>query len=133
NYSNLDNDPRGPWIAGDLTVGMTASMRPNQAYDLVDPKTGNVFPYNPNRVWAYIPSSMKKLIQEGRVIFPEDKSKRPMQKRFMNELKSAYNPFSSILIDKVGLNSEATRAIQTLMGSSLFDYAKPLSLIKAII
>ena len=41
-YSNPDNDPRGPWVLGDLTVGMTASMRPNQAYDLVDPKTGNV-------------------------------------------------------------------------------------------
>ena len=40
NYSNPDNDPRGPWIADNLTVGMNASMRPNQAYDLIDPNTG---------------------------------------------------------------------------------------------
>jgi len=47
-YSNLDNDPRGDWVLGDLTVGMTASMRPNQAYDLVDPKTGKIYSFNPN-------------------------------------------------------------------------------------
>ena len=41
-YSNPDNDPRGPWTTGDLTVGMTGDMRPNQYYDLVDPKTGKV-------------------------------------------------------------------------------------------
>jgi len=60
NYSNPDNDPRGSWVLGDLTVGMTASMRPNQAYDLVDPKTGNSFKYNPNRAWSFIPESMNK-------------------------------------------------------------------------
>ena len=68
-YKNPDNDPRGDWVLGDLTVGMTASMRPNQAYDLTDPKTGNVYPYNPNRVWAYIPASMQKLVEENRIFF----------------------------------------------------------------
>ncbi|VAW45911.1 Type III restriction-modification system methylation subunit, partial [hydrothermal vent metagenome] len=94
-YSNPDEDPRGDWVTGDLTVGMTASMRPNQAYDLIDPETGISYPHNPNRVWAYIPESMNKLIQEGRVIFPKDVEKRPMLKRFKNELKSTFNPFSS--------------------------------------
>ncbi len=132
-YSNPDNDPRGPWISDNLTVGMTASMRPNQAYDLIDPKTGIVYPYNPNRVWAFIPESMGKLISEGRVIFPEDNSKRPMQKRFQYELKSSNNPFSSIMIDKVGLNTEATRAIQDILDGNLFDYSKPLSLLYTLI
>jgi len=133
NYKNPDNDPRGSWVLGDLTVGMTASMRPNQAYDLIDPKTGCSFPYNPNRVWAYIPSSMKKMLEEGRVIFPEDSSKRPMQKRFKNELKSTHNPLSSLIIDKVGLNTEATRQIQQIMGGNIFDYSKPLSLLTTLI
>lgn len=72
NYSNPDNDKRGPWVLGDLTVGMTASMRPNQAYNLIDHKTGTIYPFNPNRVWSFIPESMKKLIDEGRVVFPDD-------------------------------------------------------------
>ena len=130
-YSNPDNDPRGDWVLGDLTVGMTASMRPNQAYNLINPKTKKVYPYNPNRVWAYIPSSMNKLINENRIYFPEDTSKRPMIKRFRKELKGAHNPFSS-LMSEVGLNTEATKQIQQIMDGNIFEYSKPLSLIKTI-
>lgn len=133
NYKNPDDDIRGPWVPGDLTVGMTASMRPNQAYDLIDPETGNVYPFNPNRVWAFIPSSMEKMINENRIIFPDDTSKRPMQKRFQKELKSTHNPFSTLMMDKVGLNTEATRQIQELLGGNIFDYSKPLSLLKVLI
>lgn len=131
-YSNPDNDPRGDWVLGDLTVGMNASMRPNQAYNLKDPATGKVYPFNPNRVWAYIPESMNKLIKEGRVYFPDDVSKRPMFKRFKSDLKSLHNPISSILIDKVGLNTEGTKTIQSLMGANVFDYSKPVSLIETL-
>ena len=132
-YSNPDNDSRGDWVAGDLTIGMNASMRPNQAYDLVDPKTGNTFPFNPNRVWAYIPESMNKLIEDNRILFPEDKNKRPILKRFRKELKNTHNPFSSIMMDLVGLNTEATRLIQDMMGGSVFEYSKPVSLLKTLL
>ncbi len=132
-YSNIDNDPRGDWIADNLTVGMTASMRPNQAYDLIDPLTRNVYKCNPNRVWAYIPESMDRLISEGRIIFPKDPSKRPMLKRFKNDLKSDKNPFSSLMIDKVGLNTEATRTIQDILGGNIFEYSKPISLVNLLL
>jgi len=131
-YKNPDNDKRGDWVAGDLTVGMTASMRPNQAYDLVDPITGNIFPYNPNRVWAYIPESMDKLIQDGCVLFPNDTDRRPMMKRFRSNLKDTHNPISTLL-SGVGLNTESTRQIQSIFGGSYFEYSKPVSLIKALI
>lgn len=133
NYNNPDNDPRGDWVLGDLTVGMTSAMRPNQAYNLTDPNTGNVYPYNPNRVWSYIPSSMKELIDDGRVFFPKDPNKRPMLKRFKSELNSDVNPFSSLMLDKVGLNTEGTKTIQQLFNQNIFGYSKPLSLIKALI
>lgn len=132
-YSNPDNDPRGPWVAGDLTVGMNADMRPNQYYDLVDPKTGKVYHPSYNRVWSYSPDSMQKLIEEDRIVFPEDTSQRPMKKRFANELKSDANPFSTWM-SEVGLNTEGTRAVYTLFDDkSLFNYAKPISLIKTIV
>lgn len=133
NYSNPDNDTRGDWTLGDLTVGMTASMRPNQAYNLKDEKTGIVFPFNPNRVWAYIPESMDKLIQDNRVFFPKDNTKRPMLKRFKSDLEGTTNPFSTLMINQVGLNTESTKTIQSLFGRSIFDYSKPLSLIKTLL
>ncbi|MDH5508837.1 MAG: site-specific DNA-methyltransferase [Nitrospinota bacterium] len=132
-YSNPDNDKRGPWISDNLTVGMNSSMRPNQAYDLVDPKTGSTYPYNPNRVWAFIPETMNRMIAEGRIIFPDDPAKRPMQKRFQNELNNTHNPFSTLMLDRVGLNTEATRTIQDVMERNVFEYSKPVSLLKTLV
>lgn len=133
NYSNPDDDPRGPWTTGDLTVGMNGDARPNQFYDLVNPKTGKVYKPNFNRVWAYIPESMDKLIKENRVLFPDDTSKRPMLKRFASELRDFNDPFSSWM-NEVGLNTEGTRLIANLFeGKGFFNYTKPLSLLKLLI
>ncbi|MCM1567070.1 MAG: site-specific DNA-methyltransferase [Dehalobacter sp.] len=132
-YSNPDNDPRGIWTTGDLTVGMNGDMRPNQYYDLINPATGKVYKANYNRVWSYTPDSMKRLIDENRVIFPEDTSKRPMLKRFASELKSDTNPFSTWMKD-IGLNTEGTRIANALFNNtSMFNYAKPISLVKNVI
>lgn len=131
-YKNPDKDPRGAWTLGDLTVGMTKDQRPNQFYSLVDPKTGIEYPANDNRVWAYIPKSMDKLIKEDRIYFPTDSKKRPMLKRFKNELKSTVNPFSTWMTS-VGLNSEGTKTIQKLFDANIFSYTKPLSLITQLI
>lgn len=131
-YFNPDNDPRGPWTTGDLTVGMTGDMRPNQYYDLVDPKTGKVYKPNFNRVWSYIPESMAQLIAEDRIVFPEDTSKRPMKKRFASELDSGTNP-QSTWMDSVGMNTEGTKQMYNLFGKSFFSYTKPESLIKSFV
>lgn len=131
-YSNPDNDPRGEWVAGDLTVGMAKDQRPNQFYPLTDPKSGRVYAPNPNRVWGYIRESMAVLIEEDRVLFPEDTSRRPMLKRFRAELKSDVNPASTWL-DDVGLNSEGTRELQQILGENISIYPKPTSLIEALI
>lgn len=130
-YSNPDNDPRGPWTTGDLTVGMTGDMRPNQYYDLVDPKTGKVYKPNYNRVWSYIPESMNQLIAENRIVFPEDTTKRPMKKRFASELDSGTNP-QSTWMDDVGMNTEGTKQMYDLFGKAFFSYTKPVSLVKAL-
>ena len=132
NYTNPDNDPRGPWVAGDLTVGMGKDLRPNQFYELTDPATGKKYQANPNRVWAYIPESMSKLLEEKRILFPQDINRRPMLKRFKSELKSGVNPVSTWVIG-VGLNTEGTKELQQLFGQTPFDYSKPVSLLSHLI
>lgn len=131
-YKNPDDDPRGEWVLGDLTVGMDKNLRPNQFYDLVNPKTNKIYKPNPNRVWAYITSSMRKLIEEERIFFPDDTSKRPMLKRFKEELRTERNPFSTWM-ENIGLNTEATKLIQEVFGDKVFEYSKPISLIKTLI
>jgi adenine-specific DNA-methyltransferase len=111
---------------------MSKDQRPNQYYVLVDPKTGQKYEPNPNRVWAYIPESMQKKIEEGRIYFPDDAKKRPMLKRFQNELKVELNPVSTWAAE-VSLNAEATREIQDSFGFLAFNYAKPVNLIEHLV
>ncbi len=143
-YNNPDNDPRGDWVAGDLTVGMTRDQRPNQYYPLSDPKTGKVYPPDPNRVWAYYPETMQEKIDQELVIFPEDTSQRPKLKRFKSDLKSETNPISTWIDTQIegdqfgttallaGLNTEATRQTQSFFEENVFSYAKPTSLISIL-
>jgi adenine-specific DNA-methyltransferase len=62
---------------------------------------------------------MEKLIIEGRILFPADINKRPMMKRFKNELKSNINPISTLL--NVGMNSESTKEFRNLFLKTLFS------------
>ena len=55
-----------------------------------------------------------------------------MKKRFASELNSDTNPQSTWLED-IGLNTEATRQINEIFGLSLFNYSKPLSLVKKLV
>ena len=145
-YSNSNNDSRGAWTLGDLSVGMDKSERPNQFYDLVHPVTGNSFSPNPNRVWSYIYETMKEKIRDGRIYFPDDIAKSPMLIRFKSELKSDVNPVSSWIETKgkksdndnivslsSGLNSEGTKTLQAIFKSKVFNYPKPVSLVKELI
>ena len=47
-FDNPDNDPRGPWKADPFQVG---GWRPNQQYEIVNPKTGVVYHPNPGCSW----------------------------------------------------------------------------------
>ncbi len=136
-YSNPDNDPRGIWAKHPLDVGSTKEERPNCFYNLVDPKTGISYPANPNRVWAFAPSSMAKLIEEEKIIFHPEGKTRPGLKKFFNELKSEKKPISSWLDREnfdIGFNSEGTKDLNELFDNiKLFDYPKPTSVLKLLI
>ena len=84
-FDNPDNDERGPWRSADLTGIATQQQRPNLHYDLIDPSTNIVY-VCPDKGWRYDRNSMSKRIEEGRIIFPKNKTGRPRNKIFMNEM-----------------------------------------------
>jgi len=136
NYSNPDNDPKGLWTLGDLTVGMTKDQRPNQFYDLVDPSTGIAYKPSPKRVWTYFPETMNEKIKAGQIVFPKSEKGKPMYKRYLCDLRTDINPLSSWLSNDaygIGLNSEGTKIIQSFFDEKVFDYPKPISLLATII
>ena len=131
NYTNPDNDPRGPWAKDNLTCGKTASQRPNLYYPITDPTTGKVYPCNPDHVWRFEKSKMKELILSGKVIFPTKENGLPTYKRHLSEIRSETKPYSSIIETK--LNSAATKELRQLLENQVFDYPKTVDLLYQLI
>jgi len=140
-YTNPDNDPRGPWVSDNLSAGKAGG---DVHYEIEDPETGNKFLPPKGRYWPYSPATMKKKIEEGRVIFPKTADGRPMLKRFKNEAKSLYVPVSSIMRNandkniptsslKYALNTAGTKEVQELFGTKVFSFPKPTLLIQELI
>jgi adenine-specific DNA-methyltransferase len=59
-----------------------------------------------------------------------------MLKRYLSDLKSDINPFSSWMNSdayEIGLNSEGTKILQSIFETKIFDYPKPVSLIQILL
>lgn len=136
-YSNPDNDPRGDWAKHPLDVGSTQDERPNCFYTITDPSTGIKYEANPNRVWAFHPPSMEKLISENKIIFHPTGKTRPYLKKFWSELKTERKPISTWVSQddfEIGYNAEGTKIVNELFDDvKTFDYPKPVSLLKLLI
>ena len=130
-YQNPDNDPRGPWFSADLTGLADKAHRPNLHYDVVNPETGIVYPPNPTRGWSCSKETFAKLIAEGKILWPAKPDGRPRRKKFLSEADKLKTSFSSML--EVGFTTEGTRELQTLFDGKVFDFPKPVSLIKSLI
>lgn len=93
-YHSVDEDGRH-YQLGDLT---SPNPRPNMMY------TWKGFPA-PKFGWRYSKESMARLDAEGRIWYPEDKSKRPRLKRYLDELKGRIS--DNLWIDIFPVNSQA--------------------------
>ena len=132
-YKNPDNDPRGPWASIDLSGLANASQRPNLHYDIIDPKTGLVYPPNPNRGWSKSKENIEKMIQEGRILFPKSPQGRPREKKFLQDLLSENTGFSSILLPEVGFTTEGTRMMRKIFPEAQFAFPKSVNLIQTLV
>lgn len=131
NYRNPDDDPRGPWMADNLTCNKTKEERPNLFYPITDPTTGVEYACNPVRVWAYERERMEEVIRNGKVIFPQEGRGSPMYKRHKAELRSDRKPFSTII--DTPINSSATKLLRDIFGAQVFDYPKGVDLVQKLI
>ena len=129
-YSNPDDDPRGPWMSDNMVGLASAEKRPNLHYDLINPATGINYG-RPPKGWRYEPASMNKLIAEGRIIWPSDATGRPRKKTYLKELKSQFTGLSSFL--DVPNTLAGTQEIREIFGDDVFDFPKPLDLIKLLL
>lgn len=92
---------------------------------------------NPNRVWAFAPASMKRLLEEWKILFHPKWKTRPYLKKFFHELKSEFKPISTWLNQEnfnIWFNTEWTKTVNSIFDwKKIFDYPKPISIIKLMI
>lgn len=130
-YQNPDNDKRGKWASGNMVGLLPENLRPNCHYDLVDPETGINYG-RPKMGWRYDRTTMQKLIDEKRILWPTNIDGRPRRKVFLDELSDELAGFSSIIGDGV-YTRHGTAEIEELFGLRPFDFPKPSALIKEVI
>lgn len=115
-----------------VLVGLaTADARPNLHYDLINPADGRNYGC-PEKGWRYDRNTMNRLIQEGRIIWPDNPDGRPRKKSFLNELSDNLPGFSSVFSTGVYTNT-ATKEIGGLFNKYLFDFPKPVEVIKQLV
>jgi adenine-specific DNA-methyltransferase len=129
-YSDPDNDPRGPWMSDNMLGLATKDKRPNLHYDLIDPKT-NINYGCPEKGWRFDKRNMARKIADKRILWPGSSSGRPRHKKFLNELKSRFTGLSTLL--NVPYTSAGTQELRTILGAEIFDFPKPVGLLKALV
>lgn len=130
-YTNPDNDPRGPWVSANMVGLLSEDKRPNLHYDLKNPETDIVY-RKPEMGWRYDQNTMNKLIQDDKILWPDSSSGRPRRKKFLSELQERYVGFSSVVAQNV-FTRDGSKEFDDLFGAKIMDFPKPVDLIKELI
>lgn len=143
-YYQSDDFPNDRWRLSDLTTQRSATERPNSAFNLVDPKTGKTYRFNPKRVWGITRETFPEYYDKGKVVFPDDYDflniKIPAYRVFESEDKEkslkkygtedAMKAVSTHLPKVVGMSEDGNKEIVNLFGGKIFSFPKPKELIK---
>ncbi|VEJ52002.1 site-specific DNA-methyltransferase [Neisseria weaveri] len=126
-YTNRDNDPRGAWKAGDLSIGRTNEK---DIYEIITPSGRKVLPQS-GSCWRVSQEKFLELVSDNRIWFGEKGDNVPSIKRFLSEVKKGRTSSTIWEYTEVGHTDAANRDLKELMsGKQFFDYPKPVSLIK---
>ncbi len=126
-FENPDNDPRGPWKADPFEVG---GERPNQRYEITNPKSGETFTPKEGNSWKNDYETFQQLKKDDRIVFGKSGTGRPKRKRFLSEAKER-GTTPTTLWDDLDTTTNATTYLRNMFGErGLFNNPKPVSLIK---
>ena len=129
-FSNPDNDPRGEWKADPFQVG---GWRPNQQYDIVNPKTGVVYKPNPGCSWKNDYVNFQRLLKDNRIVFGSTGEAGPQRKRFIWEAQER-GMVAKTIWDDVETTTNGTQLLKKLFGQAgIFDNPKPVEFVRKLL
>lgn len=130
-YNNPDNDPRGPWTSGDISVKTYSA---STDYPITLPSGRIVLPPS-GGCWRLSKENFEKYVKENRIWFGANGDNTPRIKRFLSELKfEGMAPTSILFYKDVGHSQEGAKEVVSLFGDKgVFDGPKPVRLMKRLI
>ncbi|QXP58425.1 site-specific DNA-methyltransferase [Olleya sp. HaHaR_3_96] len=130
-YSNPDNDPKGDWVASDLSAnGKGGRITESCIFDIKNPKTGESFSPPSNKCWLYNQDKVNLLLSENRIGFREN-SGSPFLKRYLSEVRKGTT--LATILDNHGYSQDSAKEIKALFNKDVFDFPKPTKLLKTIL
>lgn len=124
-FKNIDNDPRGPWRASDLSA---RTYNENCNYKIRGPYGDEFYP-PASRSWIVSEKRFKELIDDNRITFGATGKGRPMEKKFLNEVRAGITPESWWSRDFASDNKEAKYELKRIIPENVFETPKPTKLI----
>jgi adenine-specific DNA-methyltransferase len=132
-YSNLDNDPRGPWTTNAIQARNFYSQG---SYEIISP-AGKIFTPPQGTYWRVSKQSFDELERDKRIWWGKDGTATPRIKKFLSEAKQGVVPATLWFHEDVGTNAEAKVEIRNLFAdvsdADVFMTPKPEKLIRRIL
>jgi adenine-specific DNA-methyltransferase len=133
-YQNPDNDPRGPWLLGDLAARNyyskgTYAIRTPGGKVIDGPPAGSY--------WRISKEKFDELVADNRIWWGQSGDNRPGIKKFLSEVKDGVVPQTYWPWKDVGSTRNAKQELSRLMeassGDELFITPKPVKLIERML
>jgi len=128
-YKNPDNDPRGVWRASDLSVRTYSA---NCYYPIVGPDGREHLPPE-STSWRVSEAKFNELLNDNRITFGVSGTGRPMQKKFLTEVKEGITPQTWWSREFASDTKIARYEMKELIPENVFDTPKPSMLIQRCI
>ena len=131
-YKYNDNDGRGRWCTGDLTV---KSYSLACDYPITNPNTGKEHNPSRGRSWRANKERIQVLLKENRIFWGRDGKGAPSLKRYLREVQQGIVPLTIWAYDEVGHTAGARRLLKEIFSDRQFpfDTPKALGLLQRII
>ncbi len=110
-YQNPDNDVRGPWTSGDLSVGPAV---PSNIYEIISPSGRSIFPPS-GRSWLLSKERFEEFIADNRIWFGANGDNVPRIKRFLSEVKNTVTPMTIWKYADVGHSQSASQDLKNYL------------------
>jgi len=109
------------------------SWRPNQQYEIKNPKTGVSYKPNPGCSWKNDYKKFQELLTDDRIVFGVSGEAGPQRKRFLSEALER-GRVSKTWWDDAGTTTNGTQEVKKLFnGKNIFDNPKPVTLLNKIV